>query len=73
MAQASGALGDSLAVRLVAFLLLPSIGWHRPSIEPETFSTLTGAAGAHSMFGTGDCGGHHCKGEFHGAHDEFWP
>lgn len=51
----------------------PSIGWPRPSLDQETFSSLIGTAGAYSMFGTGDCGGHRCRGPCHGDHDESWP
>lgn len=50
----------------------PAIGWPRPTIEQASFSSLTGSAGAHSMFGTGECGGHRCHGACHGDHDEHW-
>lgn len=47
----------------------PSVPCPLPEQKPQpSISELAGTAGAHSMFGTGDCGGHKCVGECHGDH-----
>lgn len=47
----------------------PSVDIPRPKRKQLTINEPVGKAGAHSMFGTGYCGGHKCKGECHGNHD----